>query len=242
MGIFTKLFSKKKTDQFSIEKVCNEINSDDLIDTLASSFTMSFDYWVLPSRRYDAEVHKQFPYIEKYSDDFQTDEGYKLRELLVLVWWGRSKKGRLFNTNKPKYFLYDYKINIDDLTKRFLDDGFLFVDDKNYIRFTETGAKILKKYSVLWDIHSLKGYKTNLDTDFPNWNENDFIVKYNVIEIEIAEGRLQYLYEDIEWFKKRGFDTKFIEQKQQEIESTVRYITKLKIRNKELTDFIDTAE
>ena len=58
-----------------------------------------------------------------YTDSYQTSEGYKLRELLLLVWWGNTKTGRKSSITIPKYFFSDYNLNAEKLTKEFKDKG-----------------------------------------------------------------------------------------------------------------------
>ena len=49
----------------------------------------------------------------KYNDKFITQEGYPLRELLLLVWWGRTKSERKSTISIPQYFFYDYNLNAE---------------------------------------------------------------------------------------------------------------------------------
>ncbi|MGL5897241.1 MAG: hypothetical protein ACRCZN_09760 [Lactococcus lactis] len=67
-----------------------------------------------------------------------------------MVWWGKIKKGRQLNMPKPKYFIYNYNINVDKVTNKFISDKLLVVNEDNIVKLTEAGREIYSKYLDLW--------------------------------------------------------------------------------------------
>ena len=119
----------------------------------------------------------------RYTDNYQTPEGYKLRELLLLVWWGNTKTGRKSSISIPKYFFSDYNIDAEKLTKEFKNKG-LLLDDGERTKPSEEGKQIAGKYHALWEIHSVKNFPVNLDVDFPRWDKQKF--ELNILISELA--------------------------------------------------------
>lgn len=140
-------------------------------------------------------------YDNCYNDSFITEEGYKLRELLLLVWWGKIKKGRDLNAKIPKYFYERYLINPNNVTKKFFSDDLIYVDDEGIVRFTEKGKELQEKYKALWEIHSVKEYFGNLDDDFPNWNYNKFMIKKHTQHIKYSKASYRYHKNLLEFFR-----------------------------------------
>jgi len=136
-------------------------------------------------RRYD---------LPKYSDKYITKEGYKLREILLLVWWGKAKTGRKSTIHIPQYFFTNYNLNAERLTSQFKVQG-LLVDTNEKTLLTEKGKEIYNNYCHLWEIHAIKNYPINLDLDFPNWNKEKF-------ELELYKMEMRYYNEYISYCKK----------------------------------------
>lgn len=162
MGLFNFLFGNNKENKGSVFAVVKEVDyyTPKYVKILKSRPNI-FDIY---GRDYD------FP---KYNDRFKTDEGYFLRELLLLVWWGKTKSGRKSTVTIPKYFFSQYNLNAEKLTREFKAKGFIF-DDGERTLLTDEGRIIVNKYLSLWEIHSTKEYPTNLDIDFPSWNKDKF--------------------------------------------------------------------
>ena len=119
------------------------------------------------------DIENAFPKLPHYDDSYKTDEGYKLRELLFLVWISRFKKGRDINKNIPQYFHYNY--DIDDtksLIDRFIFDNFVELDG-SIITLTDSGKILAKKYENLWTINRQPD-QLNLDKEFKGWNEESY--------------------------------------------------------------------
>ncbi|EHI70447.1 hypothetical protein ACVRY7_11010 [Streptococcus ictaluri] len=132
------------------------------------------------------------PYdFPKYDDSYRTDEGFKLRELLLLVWWGKTKNGRKSTVAIPKYFFTNYSINAEKLTFQFKKRGWL-IDQSEKTSLTEQGREIYEKYITLWDIHSAKRYPLCLDIDFPNWNKTKFDILVYKSEIKYHKENVRY--------------------------------------------------
>ena len=140
-------------------------------------------------------------YDSCYNDSFITDEGYKLRELLLLIWWGKLKKGRNLDTRIPRYFYERYLINPNNVTKKFFIDNLIYVDDESIVRLTEEGKRIQEKYKALWEIHSIKEYPKNLDDEFQDWDYNKFMIKRHKENIEYSKASYKYNKELLEFFR-----------------------------------------
>lgn len=177
MGFFDFLF-KKKEKRVLPERVNvtttiyagPDYYTKEYVDLLLTRPTMQ-DFW---DRSFDSP---------RYTDSYQTSEGYKLRELLLLVWWGNTKTGRKSSITIPKYFFSDYNLNAEKLTKEFKDKG-LLLDDGERTKPSQEGKEIADKYHALWEIHSIKNFPVNLDVDFPNWNKLEFEIK--ILRSELA--------------------------------------------------------
>lgn len=137
----------------------------------------------------------------KYTDRYKTDNGFKLRELLLLVWWGKASKGRSNSVNIPKYFFETYNLNGDKLTNAFISKGYLY-DDGQKMHLTENGNELYNQYKNLWEIHAVKNFPTNLDIDFPNWNKQNFDIKYYNSHIAYLTAQVQHSDKVVDFFKK----------------------------------------
>lgn len=178
MGLFSKLFSNRATT--------GRNNGTDFFDKEYDAYSK----WLENSPKYDDFFPKEDEtVVNHYSDEFRTNEGYKLRELLLLVWWGKVKKGRQLNVSKPKYFIYNYNINVDKITNKFISDNLLIVNDDKLVKLTEAGQEIYNKYYNLWNMHQ---NGANLDKEFDGWNEIDYIVKQNNCKIESLKKQILF--------------------------------------------------
>lgn len=163
MGLLSALFGKNGSNNIRRSKY-NESDHDTFYKFYRD--TPNFEDYV--GRKYN---------IPAYSDKYKTDEGFKLRELLLLIWWGKLKNGRKSDVIPPKYFFYNYNLDYDEATNAFLKKGLLEVKDEKML-LTEKGKLLSEKYKALWEIHSFKGISTNLDLDFINWDLNNFSLLY----------------------------------------------------------------
>lgn len=80
---------------------------------------------------YDKQFGRSFDY-PKYTDKYDTNTDFSLRELLLLIWWGKIKKGRLTTAKIPKYFIFTYNLNVTKVTQKFIDKGWLVQKDDRY--------------------------------------------------------------------------------------------------------------
>ncbi|MEQ9809233.1 hypothetical protein [Streptococcus jiangjianxini] len=144
-------------------------------------------------------------YNDAFDDSYHTPEGYKLRELLLLVWWGKSQKGKALDVRIPKYYYDRYKLNPNEVTKRFFADGLLEYDEtKDLVRSTTAGKELQQKYSKLWEIHSLKEYHANLDKEFTNWDIDKFLLTRHKQKIEYLKASSQF-YDDMANFLRKNY-------------------------------------
>jgi hypothetical protein len=177
MGFFDFLFKKKKKrilpERMNVKTTIStgpDYYTREYVNLLLSRPTMQ-DFW---DRSFDSP---------RYTDNYQTPEGYKLRELLLLVWWGNTKTGRKSSISIPKYFFSDYNLDAEKLTKEFKNKG-LLLDDGERTKSSEEGKQIAGKYHALWEIHSVKNFPVNLDVDFPRWDKQKF--ELNILISELA--------------------------------------------------------
>lgn len=122
-----------------------------------------------------------------------------MRELLLLVWWGKTKSGRKFTVAIPKYFFSDYNLNAEKLTRQFKLDGLIF-DEGEKTLLTEKGREIADKFLPLWEIHSVKKYPTNLDVDFPKWDKNNFDLMIYQMEIRYHSDHAKFCKKLVNYF------------------------------------------
>ncbi|QYU58771.1 hypothetical protein K1728_05065 [Weissella confusa] len=113
---------------------------------------------------------------KRYTDEVKLSEGYKLREMLFLIWWGKIKKGRSIDTRIPQYFSYEYDIDSKITTAKFFNDNLLVTDTENVVRYSPKGMELAKKYQDLWEIHRIQSFSeiTNLDKHWPKWDKEKF--------------------------------------------------------------------
>lgn len=203
MGIFNFLFGSKKQKE-----------SQQISVTVAQP--KEFDYYrpkyfkILNSRPNMSEMYGRGFDFPKYNDNFITPEGYPLRELLLLVWWGKTKSGRKSTISIPKYFFHDYNLNAEKITRKFKDKSLLY-DDEGKTLLTEKGRVIADKYSSLWEIHSAKEYPTNLDIDFPTWDKNKFDLMMCQIQIKYHSEYAKFCKELVNYFNSLNAPTSALE-------------------------------
>ncbi len=118
---------------------------------------------------------------------------------MLLVWWGKTKSGRKSTITIPKYFFTSYNLNAEKLTGQFKKMG-LICDINDRTVLTDTGKLIFDKYKALWEIHSIKQYPTNLDTDFPTWDKNKFELKLYQMELKYYKDHAYHCKRMIDYF------------------------------------------
>lgn len=160
MGFINTLFGNKKNKDNNHKSRYSERDQD----------TFYNFYYDRPS--FEDYVGRKYN-LPAYSDKYKTEEGFKLRELLLLIWWGKLKNGRKYDVIPPKYFYYNYNLDYDEVTDKFIKKGYLEIKD-NKMLLTDSGKQLANKYKSLWEIHSFKGLPTNLDLDFTGWNTDEF--------------------------------------------------------------------
>lgn len=177
MGILSFLFGEKK-------KIYNRRNDfPDLLNSPNFNYRQPKYYEILKTEPRIVDFWGRGFDYPKYNDRFKTDEKLKLRELLLFVWWGKTKNGRKSDVTIPKYFFLDYNLNAQKLTRLFRDKKWL-IDDNDKTKLSDQGRIIFEKYKTLWEIHSAKGYPTNLDVDFPKWNKDKFEIMTYQCDLE----------------------------------------------------------
>ena len=137
----------------------------------------------------------------KFTDQFKTKEGLRLRELLLLVWWGNTKNGRSSTTRIPKYFFETYNLDTVRLTMKFKRLGWL-AEEKDKIVLTDKGSEIYKKYKDLWDLHSFKNLPICLDEDFEHYDKHEFTVNYYKTMIEFIKAEAVHNARMIQYFNQ----------------------------------------
>ena len=137
----------------------------------------------------------------KFTDQFKTEEGFKLRELLLLVWWGNTKNGRSSTTRIPKYFFETYNLDTVKLTMKFKRLGWL-TEENDKILLTDKGSEIYKKYKGLWDLHSFKNLPICLDEDFEDFDKHEFTVNYYKTMIKFLKAEAVHNARMIQYFNQ----------------------------------------
>ncbi|HIZ70394.1 MAG TPA: hypothetical protein H9808_01240 [Candidatus Atopostipes pullistercoris] len=135
-----------------------------------------------------------------YTDEYNTRTPYKLRELLLFVWWGNTKTGRKASVNIPKYFFNDYNLDGRMLTSSFITSE-LLLEEKGKIKLTDKGQILFEEFYPLWEIHSVKNFPMNLDMDFPNWDKEEFDIKYYESMIRYYQAEATHSSKIIDYIK-----------------------------------------
>lgn len=177
MGFFSFLFKNKKNVDFDIS---TEVYAFD--EMITEAFPPVNKYRVNPSGK-------------RYDDTYITGINYKLRELLLLVWWGRTKSPRKTTSKPPRYFFYDYHLETKKVTDKFIQDGLLVRNNENKVVLTDLGQKIYNEYEKLWEIHSYKGFLgelPNLDAVFEKWDYKQYKANNNLLEVRHLQAIIEY--------------------------------------------------
>lgn len=205
MGILSSLFGKKKPKNNVTITFSENNSSDSDFETL-----MSF-YQKRP--RLEDYMDRTFD-MPAYNDSYIAEEGYKLRELLLLVWWGKLKKGRQADAVPPRYFFYNYNLDAQKTTKKLLKDGLLEVTDDK-MSLTEKGKDIASKYKSLWEIHSFKHIPTNLDIDYAAWDEDKYLLIYYKIQVNYLSDMNDYYKEKNDFLQTSTYPEKAKDRKEE---------------------------
>ncbi|GAA3626600.1 hypothetical protein GCM10022297_01460 [Lactobacillus hamsteri] len=137
----------------------------------------------------------------KYTDRYETNTNFTMRELLLLVWYGKVKKGRLINTRIPKYFFYDYNLNGVAVTHKFIKQNLLIEHNDRYV-LSDEAKRIVDFYNELWEIHTTKEFPTCLDEDFETWEHGKALIPFYEKEIIYLKKDIIYVQADIEFSQK----------------------------------------
>lgn len=178
----------------------------------SSSVSVDNDSPIFDSRYQNIMLHRpqwsdfiEGDYYDAFDDSYHTPEGYKLRELLLLVWWGKTQKGRILDVRIPRYYYDRYHLNPNEVTKRFFADGLLeYNEETNLVKPTPFGKEVQQKYSKLWEIHSLKEYYANLDKEFANWNLNNFLLSRHKQKLEYYKASVKF-YDEVASFLRKNY-------------------------------------
>lgn len=135
-------------------------------------------------------IGRPFDY-PSYTDKYDTGTEFTLRQLLLLVWWGRFKKGRMINSRIPKYFFSKYNLNGPKVTDQFVKKGWLIEKDDRY-KLSDEAKEVAKFHEDLWDMHQVNMYPICLDEDFPNWNDGKLMKSFYKNEIEYLGAQITY--------------------------------------------------
>lgn len=192
MGLLSLLFGKKRTN--IQPKTSMTFSSSDEFDYYTPEY-----FKILDTGPNIFEIYGRPHNFPKYDDSFITNENYKLRELLLLVWWGNPKNGRKSTVTIPKYFFYSYNLNAEKLTNDFKSNG-LLVDIEEKTLLTEKGQTVYDKYKALWEIHVVKQYPTNLDIDFPSWDKEQFELKLYQMELTYYKAHANHCKKLVDFF------------------------------------------
>lgn len=191
MGLLDFLFGNKKSKNISLHPTIEVTTTSGIDDDY---FYDEIYFQLLREQPHIADYYGRPFDLPAYNDNFETLDGHKLREWLLLVWWGNTKNGRKKDIKIPKYFFQTYNLDAEKLTASFKTSG-LLEDTEGKTLLTEEGRIFYNKYRPLWEIHSFKNYPTNLDLDFPTWNLQQ-------MEINQYEMEIQYLSDHIAHTKK----------------------------------------
>ncbi|MGQ7601568.1 hypothetical protein ACTGZI_09405 [Streptococcus suis] len=176
------------------------------------------------------------PSGERYDDSYYTGTPYKLRELLLLIWWGKTKNPRKPDSKPPRYFYYDYHLETKKVTGMFIKDGVLTKDDKERIVLTEYGKELYDEFEILWEMHSYKGFLgelPNLDKEFADWDYNTYKANNNLLEIAHLKEIINF---NSKMQKQYPASSKQYKAYQQDIERDMEQIDFLFKEHDKLTD------
>ncbi|HHJ7123628.1 TPA: hypothetical protein ACQMWT_001380 [Streptococcus pyogenes] len=112
----------------------------------------------------DLNKYRVNPSGKRYDDTYITGVGYKLREILLLVWWGRTKNPRKPTSKPPRYFFYDYHLNTKKTTDMFIRDGLLKKNKEGCITLTLSGKVLYDEYKSSGKYIRIKDISVNYQT------------------------------------------------------------------------------
>lgn len=140
-------------------------------------------------------------YYHRYTDEYDTGTDFSLRELYLLVWWGRYHTGRDMNTKIPGYFFSRYNLNGQKVTEKFLQKGYLALKDGRYY-LTDQGKLIANDYREVWDMDQVNGFPICLDEDFPRWHHGQLLRDFYQKDIDFLTARINYRKEIVAFLNK----------------------------------------
>lgn len=158
---------------------------------------------------YDKQFGRSFDY-PRYTDKYDTNTEFSLRELLLLIWWGKFKKGRLTTAKIPKHFIFTYNLNVQKVTQKFIDKGWHVQKDDRYF-LSKEARQVADFYSDLWEMHQADKFPICQDEDFPNWNHSRLLITFYKNDIDFQNKLVDY-YNKLDSFYKNN--PKFFADKQ----------------------------
>lgn len=234
MGFFDKLkdivqeeitnqtVTQKINDRISsFSEVINDFNKSDKSPIIDEPERATSDF-IAPPKPEDAPDDWSYrmptPEDKRYTDEFKTDEGLKLREILLFVWWVRTKKPKDYNIDGPIYFSYNYDVDFRKTSQELFELGYMVRTENDKVVKTESGQALFDKYQSLWSIHT--SY-LNLDTSF-SYSENDVSATINdhkyKRELNTLESVLSFFNAQVESFQS---EDNFLEVELSDLETSV---------------------
>lgn len=209
MGFFDKLkdivqeeitnqtVTQKINDKISsFSEVINDFNKSDKSPIIDEPERATSDFIAPPKPENapdDWSYRMPTPEDKRYTDEFKTDEGLKLREILLFVWWVRTKKPKDYNIDGPIYFSYNYDVDFRKVSQKLFDLGYMVRTEDDKVVKTESGKILFDKYQSLWSIHTTH---LNLDEAF-SYSDSDITAAINdhkyKREIAILESNVIHL-------------------------------------------------
>src|SRR5699024_11422652 len=86
------------------------------------------------------------------------------------------------------------------LTSSFITSE-LLSEEKGKIKLTDKGQILFEEFYPLWEIHSVKNFPMNLDMDFPNWDKEEFDIKYYESMIRYYQAEATHSSKIIDYIK-----------------------------------------
>lgn len=177
----------------------------------------------------------------KYTDKYDTGTAFTLRQLLLLVWWGRFSK-RKITTRIPKYFFEEYNLNTKKLTNRFVAEGLLLENNDEQYVLSDEARKLVDIYSDLWEIHENYQFPLCLDEDYPTWNHGAILKRFCQNAINFNKEQIDYYKKLIQFYVNHPDFIADKDEKQHQIESLEISIDDDKQNIKKFEDKIKALE